>query len=437
MNSRIYHKGHKGHEVKRILRAFCAVCGCSGFLPTASLNAMPNLVELNGTPIEAALVSVDSTSKLSFQSSDRTVSLPFNEFVRWGNPVPPKPQIMVVLADGGRLLAAAAWAGGVPLRLDGESLVVLTDIWDEVRLPRSMVLGIVFDQRSHPRDRAQLEGTIRDGSSAPPEATGADPVLLTNGDRVVGKLTALSGGSLELSTAAGVVKLPLSRVETVVLGNSRQPSPRPMFGTKAAVGRQSNVVVGASDGSVLKASRVVADDKTLSVELGENLRLSGGNVKDVALLQSLGGAFVYLSDLEPVSYRHVPYLSLDWPYRRDRNVLGEPLTVAGRQYLKGLGMHSASRITYQLDGKFRRLEALAAIDDSTDKKGSVTFGIYVLRDGQWKSVFTSDVMRGADVPQAVSVDVDGAQALTLTVDFADRGDELDHADWLDARLVKK
>ena len=30
----------------------------------------------------------------------------------------------------------------------------------------------------------------------------------------------------------------------------------------------------------------------------------------------------------------------------------------------------------------------------------------------------------------------GAEMITLTVDFADRGDELDHADWLDARLIK-
>ena len=436
MNSRIYHKGHKGHEVKSILCAVCALCGCSGFLPTASLNAMPNLVELNGTPIEAALISVDSTSKLSFQSSDRTVSLPFNEFVRWGNPAPPKPQILVVLADGGRLLAAAAWAGGVPLRLDGDSLVVLTDIWGEVRLPRSMVRGIVFAQRSHLRDRERLESAVLDAASAPAETTGADAVQLTNSDRVVGELTALSGGSLELSTAAGAVKLPLSRVEAVVLGNSRQPFPRPASG-RTAVGRQPNVVVGTSDGSVLKALRVVADDKTLSVELGENLQIRGGNVKDVVLLQSLGGAFVYLSDLEPANYRHVPYLSIEWPYRRDRNVLGEPLTVAGQRYLKGLGMHSASRITYQLDGKFRRFEALAAIDDSADTKGSVTFGVYVSRDGQWTSAYTSDMVRGGVPPKPVSVDVDGAQALTLTVDFADRGDELDHADWLDARLVKK
>ncbi len=118
-------------------------------------------------------------------------------------------------------------------------------------------------------------------------------------------------------------------------------------------------------------------------------------------------------------------------------MLGEPLTVAGQRYLKGIGMHSASRITYRLDGKFRRFDALAAIDDSADKKGSVTFGVYVSRDGQWKSAYTSDIVRGGDPPKPVSVDVDGAQALTLTVDFADRGDELDHADWLDARLVKK
>ena len=178
---------------------------------------------------------------------------------------------MVVLADGGRLLAAAAWAGGVPVRLEGDSLVVLTDIWGEVRLPRSMVRGIVFAQRSHPRDRERLEKTVRDAASAPAESTEADAVLLTNSDRVVGELTALSGGSLELSTAAGAVKLPLSRVEAVVLGNSRQPS----LGLARDEGsrQRQRVVVGTSDGTVLNATRVIADEKTLSVELGENLQI--------------------------------------------------------------------------------------------------------------------------------------------------------------------
>jgi hypothetical protein len=45
-------------------------------------------------------------------------------------------------------------------------------------------------------------------------------------------------------------------------------------------------------------------------------------------------------------------------------------------------------------------------------------------------------VRGADEPQAVSIDLKGAKGITLTVDFADRGDELDHAVWLEARLVR-
>ena len=67
----------------------------------------------------------------------------------------------------------------------------------------------------------------------------------------------------------------------------------------------------------------------------------------------------------------------------------------------------------------------------------MTFGVYVLRDGQWQEAYKSTIVRGGDVPLPVSVDVSGAQGLTLTVDYADRGDELDHADWLEARLVKE
>jgi alpha-galactosidase len=131
----------------------------------------------------------------------------------------------------------------------------------------------------------------------------------------------------------------------------------------------------------------------------------------------------------------VPYLSVAWPYRADRNVLGRPLMVGGKRYLKGLGMHSAARITYRLDGKYQRFDATAALDDSSQGRGSVTFGVYLLRNGEWKQAAVSDTVRGAAPPEPVSVDVRGAEMITLTVDYADRGDELDHADWLDARLL--
>jgi hypothetical protein len=43
-------------------------------------------------------------------------------------------------------------------------------------------------------------------------------------------------------------------------------------------------------------------------------------------------------------------------------------------------------------------------------------------------------MRGGDDPRPISLPLDGATELSLVVDYADRGDERDHADWVDARL---
>jgi hypothetical protein len=45
-------------------------------------------------------------------------------------------------------------------------------------------------------------------------------------------------------------------------------------------------------------------------------------------------------------------------------------------------------------------------------------------------------VHGGEAARPVAVDISNAQSLTLTVDYADRGDELDHADWLGARLVE-
>ena len=46
------------------------------------------------------------------------------------------------------------------------------------------------------------------------------------------------------------------------------------------------------------------------------------------------------------------------------------------------------------------------------------------------------MVRGGIEPITINVDLRGVQRVALIVDFADRGDELDHADWLDVRLIR-
>jgi hypothetical protein len=384
----------------------------------------------NGDPFAGALASVDASGRVTFRTDsegrNRLRSLPLTDVVRWSYPVRPKPRTLVLLDDGSRLVTAAEWAGGAAVRLDGDSWVVLTDTWDEVRLPKSRVRGLVFAQRSRPQQRERWERDVRSARAA------EDQVLLTNGDRVSGTVVRLAGGTLALATEAGEAELPLSRVEAVAFALRNDPKITNGSGTEPP---KSVALVGLRDGSLLYANSLATDEESLEVEL-EGVRLSGGTRDDVAALQSLGGEFVYLSDFEPIDYRHVPYLAIPWPYERDRNARGEPLVVDGNTYLKGLGMHSAGRLTYRLDGTFRRFDAEVAVDAAAAGRGSVVFGVHLLRDGKWQEAYSSGTVRGGDRPVPVSVDLRGAQGLTLTVDYADRGDERDYADWLDARLVK-
>ena len=125
-------------------------------------------------------------------------------------------------------------------------------------------------------------------------------------------------------------------------------------------------------------------------------------------------------------------MNLRWPYHADRNVTGGRLRCGGRLYLKGLGMHTAARLSYALDQSYRRFQAELGVDDSTSGGGSVRFRVLV--DGRQKH--TSETIRGGAAPVPISVDVTGAKRLDLIIDFADRADQLDHADWLNARLVK-
>ena len=73
---------------------------------------------------------------------------------------------------------------------------------------------------------------------------------------------------------------------------------------------------------------------------GVALQTRGENI--VALLP-LSGKATYLSDLKPASYKHIPFLQTSWPYHADRSTRASLLRAGGRLYLKGLGMHSASR----------------------------------------------------------------------------------------------
>ena len=119
----------------------------------------------------------------------------------------------------------------------------------------------------------------------------------------------------------------------------------------------------------------------------------------------------------------------------DRSVAGLPLRLSGSTFDKGIGLHSESRLTFALNGNYRRFESLIGLDEQTGQGGSVR--IAVLVDGQAKDIGSAQELSSTTGPRLLNVNINGAKELTLVVEFGPGGDIRDHVDWADARIIKE
>jgi hypothetical protein len=379
----------------------------------------PIVTPISGEPYAAKLVGVDANWELKFDPTDgkgeskpRTLSAA--DLVSWGVPAESGKGSLVFLTDGGRLVGTVA-------KSDKDRLHVESSLLGSLGLPLELIRGILFRPPAERGQRDRLAGRIESSAGDPKRDT--DLLILENGDELAGNLLSFDGAQIELEATVGAVKVEISKVAALVMNPSLVTAPR-------AAGLRA--IVGLSDGSRFTARTMTLD------ELATTITPLGGvgpwtpSPDSVVFMQPLGGKAIYLSDLPVESYKHIPYLSLAWPYRLDANVTGTQLRAGGRCYVKGIGMHSAARLTYRLDKPYRRFEAGLAIDDATSGRGSVAFRVFV--DSQEK--YASPIIRGGMPPAPISIDITGGQHLSLIIDFAERADELDHADWLNARLVE-
>ncbi|THF71639.1 hypothetical protein E7T06_01400 [Deinococcus sp. Arct2-2] len=112
---------------------------------------------------------------------------------------------------------------------------------------------------------------------------------------------------------------------------------------------------------------------------------------------------------------------------------GRALTINGKVYVKGLGVHSVSSIAYALGGQCSTFTADVGLDDEIDQqtRGSVVFQVFA--DGA--KLFDSGKMTGSSTVKNVNVSVAGKSELKLVVTDAGDGKSYDHADWAAPRLT--
>jgi hypothetical protein len=252
-----------------------------------------------------------------------------------------------------------------------------------------------------------------------------DVALLRNGDRVEGTLLGIDSEALRLKTGTGKeVTLGRDRIAALARNTVLARTPRP----RTAYGR----VILANGCRLSLTSAYTSNGLLLGKSVfGAELKIPIAHLVALSVHQ---GPTVYLSDLKPLRYEHTPYLGLSWPYAVDASVAGRELSVGGSVYDKGIGMHSESRLTYDLGGAYHFFEALVGLDDQTGREGSA--GIEVLVDGKAQNLGEPNELTMQRGPRLVRVSMAGARELTLVVKFGGRGDVQGHVDWADAKLLK-
>jgi hypothetical protein len=154
-------------------------------------------------------------------------------------------------------------------------------------------------------------------------------------------------------------------------------------------------------------------------------------LKLVKVLDYSIGKVVYLSDLQPASVRETPFFDIVWHYTVDKNLRGDPLRLDGKQYKRGLSLHSRCRLTFSIAGKYKRFVADVGIDDSVGQLGHVI--CQVIGDG--KTLFESEI-EGGQPPKKLELNIKNIRSLVLFVDFGERLDIGDRLNFADAKLIR-
>ena len=142
---------------------------------------------------------------------------------------------------------------------------------------------------------------------------------------------------------------------------------------------------------------------------------------------------VYVSDLEPVKP-----ITQGWAGKApgiDQSIEGNPITIGGVVYDKGLGLHADSEAVYHLGGQYTRFQAVIGIDDEVGSNtADAIYRVYATVEGSEQEMLIYEKQMSNGMSEQVDLSVRGVTTLRLVTD-ANGSNSNDHTDWADAKLL--
>ncbi|RKY56163.1 MAG: alpha-galactosidase [Candidatus Neomarinimicrobiota bacterium] len=123
----------------------------------------------------------------------------------------------------------------------------------------------------------------------------------------------------------------------------------------------------------------------------------------------------------------------------NKSIDGNPLTIAGKMYERGIGTHAPGFYAIKLDGKAKSFKAFVGIDDEVkdNKWSQVEFKVisYNEKTTPYENVlWESGLIKYMQPAKKVDINLEDVTELRLIVTDGNNGIYYDHADWADAKI---
>lgn len=389
---------------------------------------------LDGTVHQGTLTLI-SPEEVELQVDASSVKLPISDvmlvdFPETKSVVSDEPQI-VSLVDGSQLNCSGASRTAM-------ELTVSSATFSELKIANKNVRSIRL-QADNPAYRSQWNTFLKRG-------TDKDLLIVAKRDGsgldfLAGVVSAIGSEKTEFLLDGETVPVPAARVYGVVFAST--PS------TEAAqpVNLTSAARVASHNGDQFAASTIRFSNGAFEIETawGQSLQVASTLIRSIDLSS---GRVQYLSDLEPLEERldgidpegsllagliDKEEEALLFGPRRDTTMeRTSRLRLRGREFLKGLCIHSRTEISWALDEKYTSLDCLVGIDDEVAYSGKHIVALKITGDG---SILFEKNIATTDDPLPLQLPLNGVSTLTILVDFGDNESTCDWLNLADAKLL--
>jgi len=259
-------------------------------------------------------------------------------------------------------------------------------------------------------------------------------------DFLAGIVSNVTAESIQFLLDGDTIPVPAERVYGIVFGRQSRSE-------KTSSEPEAAIQLTSAVGDIFKAKTIVLEadqlkaesswGQMLSVPLNQlqKIDLSSGRIQFLSDMPALAERF---DGIDPENSLFAGLIALDQQkllFGPQRNMTIErqsKLRLRGREYAKGLCIHSRSEIQWDLEQRFSALECVVGIDDEVAFNGSHAVALKIMGDG---NVLFEKLINTTDAPLPLRVSVEGVSKLTVLVDFGDGSSVCDWLDLADARLV--